>query len=187
MRKRISLSLIMCLCLLLFTGSTVLAAENIGVIPDFGVITFPSNVTVRSTQLLKGNFPLNTLLAKDNDIWRSITLLFIPTPNINREAHTYAEYLEPAFNQLETYLNNDNNSKLLYNSSVNKLVINNEQLALKSYKFLVDGMVVHKDFYIMQGINGGIGIAIVYLDCDSEYWSPKITKMIADIKRIGAK
>ncbi len=185
MRKRISLSLILCLCLLLFTCSTVLAADNTCVVPGLGTITFPEDVEILPAQQIIDNFPSNILLAKDNEIWRSITILFVPT--IDREALKQAEKLEPTFNELSTKLVNDYNSMLLYNGPINKQAVKNERIALKSFKFLFLGMVVNMDFYIVQGNNGGVGIATIYLDCDNEYWNPRVTKMIADIKRVGAK
>lgn len=39
------------------------------------------------------------------------------------------------------------------------------------------------DFYLLDGTDGLIGIIATYAYGDSNYWKPRMEKMIADIKR----
>lgn len=174
---------LMLLLFVLLTSTTVLAAEKALPIPGLGAFTFPEDVEILAAKQIDNNFPSNTLWANDNGTWRSITILFAPTRNIDVEAFKHTKKLESAFDELLTKITKDHNAKLLYSSPINKSVINNAQLAFKSFKFLDAEKVVYLKLYIVQGINKSVGIVTVCFDNDNEYWNPRVAKMIADIKR----
>ena len=173
----------MLLLFVLLTSATALAAEKTLPIPGLGAFTVPEDVEILAAKQIDNNFPSNTLWGNDNGTWRSITMLFVPTPNIDEEAFKHAKKLESAFDELLTKIIKDHDAKLLYSSPINKSVINNKQLALISSKYLDAGREVHLDLYIVQGINEGVGIVTIYFDHNSEYWNPRVAKMIADIKQ----
>lgn len=179
-------ALILSLVLIIISiNATAFAVEKTTVIPGLGTFVFPSDCKVLPFQLkLEANAVGNTLLVADDKIMRSINLAFIPMRNADRiKFKTNINALSALFNALHTSMAKNSNARILMDSPVISASLDNELFPVNSVKMLMADKVVRMDSYILDGKDGLIGLVTTYADCDSNYWLPRMEKMIADIKR----
>lgn len=183
MIKRVYFCLALCLLCILSFGSTVLAADNTSIIPGVGKLTFPAEIELLP---YNGDYGIgHDLLVDDNGTWRAAHLSFIgPTTgeninNLNDRTNPINQIVVTAM-----YLKSlEPKSRLLQSTPFNSIALKDERTRLKSFKTLHYIFVVQTDYYL---INRPDGIRILILECensDMEYWTPIITKVIANIQK----
>ena len=177
--------LILCLITLSSINATAFATEATTVIPGLGTLVFPPDCKVLPYQhMLDTNAVGNTLLVDDNKILRSINLAFLPIRNADRiKFKTNIDGLTALFNALHTSMDKRYDARILSSSPIISSSIDNAQFPVDSVKMLMDNKAVRMDSYILDGTDGLIGMIATYADCDSNYWLPRMEKMIAEIKR----
>lgn len=178
--------IILILCLfLLVTSAVALASENTNVLPGVGTLTFPPEIEILPNQL-KTNSTGNTLLVDDNGIWRSTNIAFMPIPSseLTREMlKKNTDALESVFNTSIAQHVQKADYRLVSNSPLNKLAVYNDQLFIKTVKYLfANGTILRFNYYIIDGTDGLVFMITTHTDCDNNYWTPIIAKIISDIK-----
>lgn len=183
MSKRILLCLTLCLFLVLIATRPTSAAEQTVIIKDVGTLFLPTNIEV---------FPLNnktnddigkTLIAKDNNLLRSISIMYVPLDNkkmhrmgIKRNAKAFeSQFLEPT---VKTFFKN-----IIYNSPIEVSALDNQKRIIKSIMFIDYGIVVAGDFYLVDGAKDLVLLLTLCPDGDRNYWMPIISKIIINLKR----
>lgn len=180
--------IIFILCLILLVTSTVaLASENTSVLPGVGTLTFPPEIEILPNQLQTNSIG-NTLLVNDNDILRSINIDFRPVPSsvltrVKLKQNTDA--IESIFNTSINEHVQREDCRLVSNSPLNRLAVYNDHLFIKSVKYLfANGAIIRYNYYIIDGPGGLLLMRTIYADCDNNYWTPIIAKIISDIKGV---
>lgn len=183
MRKRVNLCLALCLFFLFSTSSIVLAEETSRTFPNVGTINFPTDVEILPLQLDMNGVPGCTLLTLDNKTWRSVNIYFTDVFPTRKELKAFADSIDGLITAANARIQKDGYSNLIANSKLNKLAINNDQLITQGSNFYKDDAIVCMNYYAIDRIDGSVLMITLATDGDSSYWSPKIAKMIADIKR----
>lgn len=174
----------MLLLIVLLTCSMSFAAEKTSVIPSVGTLVFHPEIEVLPLQIPSNKLVGNTLLAKDTQAWRSINIYFAPIPDANRsKIKANFDYYLLKFTGFNTLINSETSSRVLLYKPLNPLALDNEQSAVASLTYLTVGVVMHMDFYIINGSDGLAAMTTLYTDGDSNYWTPRISEMIANIQR----
>lgn len=183
MSKKVNVCLVLCLFVLLSTGSIVIAEETSRTFPNVGVIKFPSDVEVLPLQLDIKDDSGYTLLTQDNKTWRSINIYLVTNISDKNELNQIANYLGFVSTAGNAKIGKNGYSKLLANSQVNKSAVNSEHLIINSNKSFDNGVIICTNFYSLDGTAGPVLMITATPDGDRSYWEPIIAKMIADIKK----
>lgn len=178
--------IILILCLfLLVTSAVALASENTSVLPGVGTLTFPPEIEILPNQLQTNSIG-NTLLVNDNGICRSINIAFMPVPSsdLTREMLKQStDAIESVFNTSIAQHVQREDYRLVSNSPLNKLAVYNDQLFIKTVKYLfANGAILRLNYYIIDGTDGLVVMITTNADCDNNYWTPILVKIISDIK-----
>lgn len=183
MYKNIVLSLFFIFLLVLPTFS--FAQDTPKFVPGLGTLVIPSGIEVTPSSGHPSSIIYDNLLIKENEIWYSIQIFYSPIQYMAQQS------LEKNIFSLNAKLDRFTNdqvaqrpgSKILLNTFLTNSIINNEPSLTKTVITLIDGFVIHTDYYIVQGGNYPFLIGVISSDVESEYWKPTISKILNNIQR----
>ncbi len=183
MYKRIVLSLFFTVLLVLPTFS--FAQDTPKVVPGLGTLVIPSGIEVIPSSTNTSNMNSDTLLIKENGKWYSAQLIICPFQEIPQQPLENILYSLNAIldgiikDQIAQYPN----SKILHDTFLKASVTNNQTSLTKTTIMFLDSLVVHTDFYILQGTNYPIMIVVTSSDAESDYWKTIVFQILNNIKR----
>lgn len=184
MYKRIVLSLSFTFLLVLPTFS--FAQDTPIDVPGLGTLFIPSGIEIIKSSANTSNSSGNTLLIKENGIWRSVQIFTAPIREMAAqqplEKHIFI--MNSVLDGLtKDHLAQRPDSKILLNTPLKSSVTNNQPSLSKTTITLDEGFVVHQDYYILHGINCPYIIGVFSTDAESNYWQPIVSQIINNIKR----
>lgn len=190
MRKNIRMGLALCLFILLITSSYPIAAEKTNTEKTKMVIKGVGTFNLPYMQVLPLQSPAggvgNTLIAvdKEQNVVRSINLFFLDLDfsriQILRDPAPFNDMLTE---MAKVFYKGPTTPNLLFIEPLDSLELNNQQNSIKQAISLMQGYVIHINFYL---INGTDGLVLLVAQCpigDSNYWKPFLSTMLSNIKR----